>query len=79
MSEKPTVEELLAKARRIGVDTRAFFMIGLPGETKKDIAASVNYALKIMWKYECFSGFSMAVPMLGTELYDICSRKGYLY
>ena len=71
------LEDILLQAKKIGVDTRAFFMMGLPGETKQDIKTSVNYALKLIWRYECFGGFSMAVPLFGTRLYDVCDKEGY--
>lgn len=75
----PEVEEVLKQAKEVGVDTRAFYMLGLPGETQSDIRASVKYALRLMWKYGCFGGFSMAVPLPGTKLYDICQEKGFFY
>ena len=73
------VEKVLAQAKKVGVDARAFFMMGLPGESEEDIKASIKYALRLMWEYECFGGFSMAVPLLGTKLYDECRDKGYFY
>ena len=71
------LEDILRQAKKIGVDTRAFFMIGLPGETKDDIKASVKYALKLIRRYECFGGFSMAVPLFGTRLYDLCQKESF--
>ncbi len=71
------IEQTMHLARKIGVDSRAFFMIGLPGETKIDIKKTADYVLKIMWRYECFGGIGMAVPLLGTKLYDICEKGGY--
>ena len=71
------VEETMKLARKVGVDTRAFFMVGLPGETKEEIKATADYILKAMWKYECFGGLGMAVPLYGTQLYDICEEHDY--
>ncbi len=73
------LEKVLAEAKRIGVDVKAFYIVGLPGETKEEIKNSVRYALKLILKYECFGGFSMAVPLPGTELYNICSKFNYFY
>ena len=71
------VERTMRLGKKIGVDMGAFFMIGIPGETKEDIKSTVDYILNIMWKYECFGGFGMAVPLYGTVLYDICRDRGY--
>lgn len=71
------IEQTMNLARKVGVDTRAFFMIGLPGETKEDIKATADYVLKVMWKYECFGGFGMAVPLYGTRLFNICDEENY--
>jgi len=73
------LENILSEAKKIGVDAGAFFVIGMPGETKKEIKASIKYALKIMRKYACFGGFSMAVPLLGTRLFRLCLERGYFY
>jgi radical SAM superfamily enzyme YgiQ (UPF0313 family) len=75
----PKAEEALRLAKRIGVDVKAFYMMGLPGETKKDIQQTVRYFLRGVWKYECFGGIGMAVPLLGTPLYDICKKYDYFY
>jgi anaerobic magnesium-protoporphyrin IX monomethyl ester cyclase len=71
------IEQTLGMARRAGVDSRAFFVIGMPGETKKDIIQTVNYMLNLRWKYECFGGFGLAVPLYGTRMFDICKENGY--
>ncbi len=72
------IEQTLAMARKAGVDSRAFFVIGIPGETRRDIIRTVKYMMSIRWKYECFGGFGLAVPLLGTRLFDICKDNGYL-
>jgi len=75
--ELTRIEETLEMARKVGVDTRAFFMIGLPGETREEILATLSYAARIRWKYGCFGATGMAVPLLGTKLYTICEDEGF--
>jgi radical SAM superfamily enzyme YgiQ (UPF0313 family) len=75
----PLIESVLYKAKKTGIDTRAFFIIGFPGETKEDIKSTVDYAVRIMFKYDCFGGFAMAAPLLGTRLYRICGDNDYFY
>ncbi len=52
--------------------------MGLPGETKKDIEDTVNFAahLKDINPY-VYSSFSIYTPFKGTELYDVCVKKNY--
>ena len=39
---------------------------------------SMNFALTLRKKYGVKSGFLIATPLIGTELYDICKKNGYL-
>jgi magnesium-protoporphyrin IX monomethyl ester (oxidative) cyclase len=56
----------------------AFFVIGFPGETKKDIRKTLNFARFLMKKYGVIVGGAMyATPFYGTRLYEICKKKNY--
>ncbi len=60
------------------LDLRAFYVIGLPGETKREIKRTADFALMLLHKYNVFPHMHVAYPHIGTELYRICREKGYL-
>jgi magnesium-protoporphyrin IX monomethyl ester (oxidative) cyclase len=66
---------LIDKARSLGMKTKGFFILGFPGETKKTMRKTVDYArsLELDW-----SLFFMATPLVGTKMYETCKEKGYL-
>ena len=54
---------------------QAYFVIGLPGEREEDRAETVRCIKE--WGVD-WSGFSMASPVRGSELYAIAKGKGYI-
>jgi magnesium-protoporphyrin IX monomethyl ester (oxidative) cyclase len=64
--------------KEVGLDTTVFFIIGFPGETVADMKKTVQFALKLMKDYEVWPTIFLATPLIGTELYNICLKKGYL-
>ena len=67
----PAVEAL----RKAGIYVRAFFMVGLPGETREDQEATVDFikSAGLNW-----AAVTIATPIAGSELYRECLEKGYL-
>jgi anaerobic magnesium-protoporphyrin IX monomethyl ester cyclase len=65
-------------AKKAGVNTRAFYLIGNPGETREEIRATSRHALRMIRKFDCFGGIGMVVPLYGTKLFDECIRHDYL-
>lgn len=59
--------------KRYGIETTAFFILGLPGETKKTIKETVNLAIKLEPDYV---DFHCAAPYPGTKLYSTLKEKG---
>jgi len=55
-----------------------FFIIGLIGETKKDIVATINFAYKLRQLGADRFYFSYATPLVGTELFRQAKEGGYL-
>lgn len=72
------VIEVAKWSKEIGLDTMAFFIIGFPGETVADMEKTVQFALKLMKDYEVWPTIFLATPLIGTALYNICLKKGYL-
>ncbi len=60
------VERVFASARRAKIKTKAFFMIGLPGEGPAELDRSVELAIRIRPSY---LWLSILVPLPGTRLY----------
>lgn len=69
------VETLVKTMKRLKIRTGAFFVLGLPGETKAQMRNTINFAKKLRLQ---FAEFFVATPHPGTELYKICQEKGYL-
>lgn len=69
--EQAKEEVLLAK--KAGLDVLVYFMIGLPGETKKEVLETIEFALQLDSDY---ATFNIAIPYPGTEMYmDGLSKK----
>jgi len=66
----------LFKKHRIIVDVA--FVIGLVGETKKDILDSIRYAEKLKKLGAEEAGFGIATPLYGTELHSQAVSKSYI-
>ena len=54
-------------------------MIGLPGETKGEIKGTVDYAIDKYKRYGVNPGFNLAIPLPGTEFYDIVMKENLLH
>lgn len=65
-------------AKELKIPLIAWFIIGFPGETKKQIRDTLEFGLMLNRKYGVLTrGALYATPLYGTELYDICSKKDY--
>ena len=60
------VKEIFSLTRKVGFNILAYFMIGLPSETKEDIQDTFDLAKELTPDYVHFTIFS---PYPGTELY----------
>lgn len=69
------VNRVVADCRDLGIDTDANILIGLPGETRQDIEETRAYfkTLDATW-FRIY----IATPLVGSEMLDVCVRKGYL-
>jgi len=64
--------------KKIGLKTGAFYVIGFPGETKKNMKNTVEFALMLKRKYDVGMHLLFATPLYGTRLYEECKKKGYI-
>lgn len=69
------VEPLIKYARKIKMKVGSFFVVGLPGETKKEMQASFDYPSKVKMDW---AEYSIATPHYGTELREISLKNNYL-
>jgi anaerobic magnesium-protoporphyrin IX monomethyl ester cyclase len=72
------VENAVILSRKVGIKVGCFFIMGLIGETKNDIKASINYAYKLKRLGADRFYFNFAMPLYGTELYEQAKRGGFL-
>jgi len=59
--------------RELGILTMGFFVIGYPGETKKEIRQTIDFSLKLD---PDFAQFSVATPFPGTQIFDLLRKEG---
>jgi anaerobic magnesium-protoporphyrin IX monomethyl ester cyclase len=72
------VENAVILCKKVGIKVGCFFVIGLIGETKKDIEETIKFAYKLRRLGADGFIFSIATPQYGTELYEQAKRCGYL-
>ena len=72
------VENAVILSRKVGIKVGCFFIIGLIGETKEDIEATIKYAYKLRRLGADSFYFSYAAPLYGTELYEQAKCGGFL-
>lgn len=72
------VKEAVSLCKKHKLSVEAFFVIGFPEETVKNIMDTINYA-KELRKLGCdFCYFFIATPYYGTEMYNTAIKNGYL-
>jgi len=64
------VSNLMDYCREVDLRLNAFYVIGLPGETKDDILETLSYAIKSYKEHNVTPCVNLAKALPGTELYD---------
>ncbi|MGC8826992.1 MAG: B12-binding domain-containing radical SAM protein [Anaerolineae bacterium] len=67
------VRKAFAAAKKVGMETIGFFIIGMPGETEETMDDTIRFACELD---PLVANFSIATPFPGTELYEIVKAKG---
>lgn len=62
-------------AHKIGLRVAAYFILGLPGETKEDIQHTIKYAQELAKVGVDEVAFGLFIPLPGTPLWDKCGDK----
>lgn len=69
------VEQIVSTARKCGLKTKGFFILGYPGENKEQMQRTVDFAASVGLDWAIFF---IATPIPGSELDNFCREKGYL-
>jgi len=72
------VVEVVKNCKKVGISLGCYFVIGIPGETKKDIRETIKFARKLRKLGVRYCIFNNAIPIQGTRMYNIAKKKGYL-
>ena len=64
--------------KEIGLKTGAFYIIGFPGEKKRNMVQTVEFALWLEKEYGVGIHMFFATPSIGTKLFEECKQKGYI-
>lgn len=73
------VEAVITLCKKLNISVRCYFVIGLIGETKENIKATIAYARKLKKLGADGFSFCIATPYYGTELYEQAKKLGYLH
>jgi len=66
---------LVRESKRLGLETSVFFVIGFPGEKKEHLKNTFDFARKLGADSV---NFFFATPLPGTELREICEKRGLI-
>lgn len=75
ISKQTTLEKVkdgIKMAKGAGIQTACFFMLGLPGETTKEMKKTIKFAKKLDPTYV---SFHIAVPYPGTKFHQMLDEK----
>jgi radical SAM superfamily enzyme YgiQ (UPF0313 family) len=61
------VPELVKLINKVGIETQAFFIMGLPGETRATAQKTIDFALKNNFSTAKFHNL---IPLPGTDIYE---------
>lgn len=69
------VKQTIAWAKQVGLETSCFFILGLPGETRKQTLRTISFPIELDVD---FAKFAILVPLPGSPLYDQLVDSGKL-
>lgn len=70
-----TIRQAFHNAKKVGLETIGFFIIGLPGDTEETMERTIRFACEVD---PMIANFSMMTPYPGTKVYEIAKRQGRL-
>ena len=76
--ELKKVIETAKNCKELEIPLTGFFIIGFPGEKKRNIQNTLNFAKMLKKKYYADSLITISMPLIGTKMYEVCKEKKYL-
>ena len=70
-----TIRQAFKNAKKVGLETMGFFIIGLPGENEETMENTIKFACEVD---PMIANFSMMTPYPGTKVWEIVKRQGHL-
>lgn len=67
------IEEVFNMTKKVGIHTVAFFMLGIPTETREETLKTIELAKKLK---PHFAQFTITVPFPGTPLFEMAKSNG---
>ena len=67
------VNKAVRMARKAGLETEGYFMLGLPGETEETLKETMKYAKSLRLD---FAKFAVTIPLPGTSMFDKWDSMG---
>ena len=68
-----TIRKAFKTTKEVGIETIAFMIIGLPGETRETMQDTIDFAIELD---PLIANFSMMTPYPGTAVYSQVKRQG---
>ncbi len=72
------VVESVVTVHRVGLDLHAFYIVGFPGETRRQIEETFALAHRLLSRWGVVPHLGLVRPLPGTELFEISSKMGFL-
>lgn len=72
------VIEVADACKRLDIPLTGFFIIGYPGEKKINIKHTLDFAYRLKKDYYADSVITIAMPLIGTRMYEVSKEKNYL-
>lgn len=72
---KEQVRAAVAMAHRVGIETFAFFMFGLPGDTEETMQDTIDFACELPLD---IAKFAITIPLPGTAMFDEYDQQGLI-
>ncbi len=79
MGKNPGISKIISvldACQRAGISTGAFYIIGFPGETRKEMLETITLARELREKYNTEPTMFIAQPLPGTDLLKECVEQG---
>lgn len=68
-------ERAVAMAKKEGLETECYFMLGLPTETEDDIKKTIDFSIKLDPDY---AKFAITIPLPGTKMFEEMQARGQI-